>query len=774
MAALGTLLLGMGQRSPTLPLLMLTAAIASVSLTDVSGWLRLKRTVINVAAVAAFFVFLWQLSELRGVVQILAIGNLLVYLQIILLFQEKDVRTYWQLALLSLLQVVVAAAFRQPVLFGFLLVVYLFVGLSALVLLFLHRERSRHRPAPARSPAAGASGSRWPLAGREPIFTDSSSGHGGQAGVGRELPGRVVRMVFGTLVLALVVFFVLPRWGHHPWRGAMAAQRHSVGFSDTVRLGELGSIIENPEEVLRIQFFDYSSGEPYSVTPDPVSGGVYLRGTILTHYEQGEWNYRGPTGFDSVTLLPPAAPRLLEGLVLQRITIEAMDRPELFCVWPYLNTGQQQQLYVTSGRRSLLRTDYQMGRRFVYELATTAFENGAQTDLVPVPSNEPPHARFLLSPPPTEGPLAMPRLVALADQWSNESNLEADDHFARARLLERQLRDSGRFEYSLEGQARDLSTDPIEDFIANNPRGHCEYFATALVLMLRSQGIPARLVVGYKTDEWNGIGSFFQVRQLHAHTWVEAYLEPRHFQDQPEADSRRFRAAPGAWLRLDPTPAGSVARVNPLLDMVGKSFDWLNLLWANFVMEMDRPRQRNVIYAPLADAVAEAAQRLTDLNWWQRTFAGLANVLGTGLLTLILGFAAVFGLVGLIAVSRAFRIALGRWLSQFAGPADPASRSTRAGVEFYRRLESTLARFGLARSPSQTQREFARQAGMTIAVSTGEPHLADLPGQVVEVFYCVRFGGARLEPPQAEAVEQALKQLKRANGSRHRAVSRRQ
>ncbi|MFH1265718.1 MAG: DUF3488 and transglutaminase-like domain-containing protein, partial [Planctomycetota bacterium] len=561
---------------------------------------------------------------------------------------------------------------------------------------------------------------------------------------------------------AMLVFFVLPRWGHHPWRGAMAAQRHSVGFSDTVKLGELGKIIENPQEVLRIQFFDYSTGEPYSVMPDPVSGGIYLRGTILTHYEQGEWDYRGPAGFQSAALLPPTAARFPEGLVLQRITIEPMDRPELFYVWPYLSTRERQQLYVTSARRSLLRTDYQMGSRFFYELATTAFDQGVQTNLVPVPRNEPAHPRFLLTPPPARGPQAMPRLVALAEEWSNESDLDADDHFARARMLERQLRDSGRFEYSLEGQARDPSMDPIEDFIANNPRGHCEYFATALVLMLRSQGIPARLVVGYKTDEWNGIGSFYQVRQLHAHTWVEAYIEPRHFEGRPEAGSPRFRAASGAWLRLDSTPTGAVVGVNPLLDMVGQSFDWLNFLWANFVMEMDRPRQRDVIYAPLADVVAEAARRLTDPNWWQSTFAGLAGTLGTGLRNLILGLAALFGLVGLIVVYRVFRVALGRWLSRFAGPADSASRSARAGVEFYRRLELALARFGLARSPSQTQREFARQAGVTIAASTGDPRLADLPGRVVEAFYRVRFGGAPLESPQAEAVEHALKQLRQA------------
>ncbi|OHB79112.1 MAG: hypothetical protein A2V98_04920 [Planctomycetes bacterium RBG_16_64_12] len=791
MAALGTLLLGMGQRSPALPLWMLTAAVASVWLTDISGWFRLNRTVTNVAAVAAFCVFLWQLSELRGVVRILAIGNLLVYLQIILLFQEKEVRTYWQLALLSLLQVVVAAAFRQQVLFGILLVVYLFVGLSALVLLFLHRERSRHRPAGTPSPAPVAGGGHrgesraptghrakhgrlvcWPLAGQGAIFTDSTCGHAGQAGVGRELPGRVVRMVLGTLVLASLVFFALPRWGHHPWRGAMAAQRHSVGFSDTVKLGELGRIIENPEEVLRIQFFDDSTHEPYAVTADPVTGGIYLRGTILTHYEQGVWSYPGPMGFPTAAPLPPTAARFTEGLVRQRITIEPMDRPELFCVWPFISTPQRQPLYVAPGRRSLLRTDYDMARRFVYELATTAFEEGLQAELVPVSSDEPAHAWFLLTPPPTEGPQAMPRLVALADKWVDESALDADDHFARAHLLERQLRDSGQFEYSLEGQARDPSTDPIEDFIANNPRGHCEYFATALVLMLRSQQIPARLVVGYKTDEWNGMGSFFQVRQLHAHTWVEAYLEPRHFQNRPEADNPRLSASSGAWLRLDPTPTGSVIRVSRLLDMVGQSFDWLNFLWANFVMEMDRPRQRQVIYDPLADALAGAARRLTDLHWWRNTFAGLASALGTGIRNLILGLAALLGLIGLVAAYQVVRIVHRRWRSRFAGQAGPASRSAAAGVEFYRRLEQTLARLGLARAPSETQREFARQAGMKIAASTGEYGLADLPGHVVEAFYRVRFGGATLEYPQAEAVEHALKQLKQAVGSRQQAAGR--
>ena len=138
----------------------------------------------------------------------------------------------------------------------------------------------------------------------------------------------------------------------------------------------------------------------------------------------------------------------------------------------------------------------------------------------------------------------------LARRWLAEPGLPADRRMDRARHLEQQLRDSGKFTYSLKPQQRDYRIDPIEDFITNHPQGHCEYFATTLTLMLRSQGIPARMVVGYKCDEYNPLGSFFQVRQLHAHTWVEAYLEPEQVADDPADPQWRN----GGWLRLDPTP----------------------------------------------------------------------------------------------------------------------------------------------------------------------------------------------------------------------------
>lgn len=760
MATLGTLLLGMGQRTASLPLWMLLAAIASVWLTDATGWFRLNRAVVNLAALAAFCVFVWQVSELRGVVRILAIGNLLVYLQIILLFQQKEIRTYWQLVLLSLLQVVVAAAFQQKALFGVLLVVYLFVGLSALVLIFLHRERIGHRPARSRLPAPAAEGRRWPLAGQEPSFTDSSSGFGGQAGIERELRGRVFRMGVGTLAITLALFFILPRWGHQPWRGPTGEQRLAVGFSETVRLGELGRIIEDPEEVLRVQLFDHATSQPYRA-----SGEIYLRGTVLTHYENGAWDYRLPIGFFNVHPLGITPIRTDEELVRQRITIEPLDRPELFCIWPFANADENQKLLVNPGRGLLLRPQDQMDRRFAYELLTPAFHNRMQAVAVPASFRDQFLARFLRGRVPTAGPGAMPGLVALADEWLTRAQLDPQDRLAHARLLERELRDSGRFEYSLEGQQRDPSIDPVEDFVTKNPQGHCEYFATALVLMLRSRGIPARLLVGYKTDEWNGLGSFFQVRQLHAHTWVEAYLEPKHLEGRPDLAGPALNAPYGAWLRLDPTPTGSTVRINPVLDMVGKSFDWLNFLWANYIMEMDQPRQHEAIYDPVGQAIAKTVQRLTDVAWWRSTFASITGALGTGLRRLILGLLlALLGIV-LLFVLYLSQIVLRRWLSRFGGRVALGERDARTRVEFYRRLEALLARLGLTRSTSQTQREFAREAGTIIVDATGQQNLAELPVRIVEAFYRVRFGDTPLDNPQAEAVEQALRELRQAVGS---------
>ena len=136
----------------------------------------------------------------------------------------------------------------------------------------------------------------------------------------------------------------------------------------------------------------------------------------------------------------------------------------------------------------------------------------------------------------------------IADASLNQAGV-----FERAKALENHFRRSGLYTYSLDvNQNRDRRLDPIEDFVRNHRTGHCEYFAGALTLMLRSQGIPARMVVGYKGGDFNAVGNYYIVRQLHAHAWVEAFLPndevPEDERDTPEP------LVFGCWLSLDPTP----------------------------------------------------------------------------------------------------------------------------------------------------------------------------------------------------------------------------
>ena len=119
--------------------------------------------------------------------------------------------------------------------------------------------------------------------------------------------------------------------------------------------------------------------------------------------------------------------------------------------------------------------------------------------------------------------------------------------------------------------------------------------------MLRSQKIPARMVVGYKCDEWNAVGGYYQVRQLHAHTWVEAYLAPEAI--AAEADARPRLLATGRTVdgcgsirrladrRPESRPLGSLAFAD--------ARDWLEFGWSNYVVELDFERQRNAIYEPI-------------------------------------------------------------------------------------------------------------------------------------------------------------------------------
>jgi len=155
-------------------------------------------------------------------------------------------------------------------------------------------------------------------------------------------------------------------------------------------------------------------------------------------------------------------------------------------------------------------------------------------------------------------------LAAAADSLAGVDPSDASDPAARARALESAL--ATRFTYSISFREAWVSArrarphvDPVVLFLEDLQTGHCEYFASALTLLLRVEGIPARLVSGYRVAERNPLGGWSVVRERHAHAWVEAHL-------------------PGVgWTTLDGTPIalGTATEGLALTPQLAAIFDWL-------------------------------------------------------------------------------------------------------------------------------------------------------------------------------------------------------
>ena len=138
-----------------------------------------------------------------------------------------------------------------------------------------------------------------------------------------------------------------------------------------------------------------------------------------------------------------------------------------------------------------------------------------------------------------------------ADHHNRVSMLPRNEfHDTIAQALSSHLATTPTLSYTTDLRRSRKDVDPVEDFLFHTRAGHCERFASALVLMLRSQGIPAVLVLGFKGCEPTEEPGKYVVRQAHAHAWVEALIED--FQPRPWWDVFR----PSRWRSLDPTPAG--------------------------------------------------------------------------------------------------------------------------------------------------------------------------------------------------------------------------
>ena len=313
-----------------------------------------------------------------------------------------------------------------------------------------------------------------------------------------------------------------------------------------------------------------------------------------------------------------------------------------------------------------------------------------------------------------------PRIEALAN--AIVVNAHARNRYDQAKAIESQLQ--ADYGYSL--QMRAGGPDPLSDFLFNVKAGHCEYFSTAMAVMLRTRGIAARVVNGFLPGEYNEAAGAYTVRQSDAHSWVEVYF--------PESQ---------VWVTFDPTPAAG--RTEPvstgIAAQLGKYAEALQLIWLQYVVGYDKQEQRSL-----------ATSLHNQLFVYRRSFAHIVSAAREAI-TSRSGAIELTGLVGMtgfllvFVVRRVRRFGWRRGLSLAKRQANAEASS----VVFYERLLALLARQGVKRDPDLTPLEFASGLDFQPALS------------ITRAYNRVRFGGQELSPAELREIEKALAEFEQAN-----------
>ena len=379
--------------------------------------------------------------------------------------------------------------------------------------------------------------------------------------VGAGLAGR---LILQALPIALILFVLFPRLPGPFWSLPSGQQSARSGLSDEIRPGDISDLSLSDEVAFRVRF----EGTP----PRPEE--LYWRGPVLERFDGRGWSARR----QERRPVPAEEVRRTGAAVGYQVVLEPNGQRWLMALeTPVSWTVARAQLSAT---RQLLSAET-LYERISYNVRSVLSSRGA--GFTPSPRL----AENLRLP---EG--SNPRTIALAERLRQAASDDRD--FVRRTL---QLLGSGDYFYSLSPPP--LGDNSVDELLFMTREGFCEHYASALAVLARAGGIPARVVAGYQGSERNPFGDYWIVRQANAHAWTELWLD-------------------GAWERVDPTTIVAPARIergfddlagnaavvsgrlwrsNALAYRVVLSWDAVNAAWDRWVLAYGPETQEDLLLA---------------------------------------------------------------------------------------------------------------------------------------------------------------------------------
>jgi transglutaminase-like putative cysteine protease len=684
-----------GGLSYPLALLFLVVMIASWGL-EGTRWQLPERygLAIVLLSIPLFYVD-WQYQKSIGEpaerLGVTALAHLIVFLSAVKLVQVKKDRDWVFLYLISFFEVLLAAGLSfSPVFLG-TLTLYLLCGLCAVTAFEI--QKARRSIAHAETRLLVPPDSRVFRKGGKRSWRSTEAAR---------LPFVAVALLVLIFALALPLFLIAPRSGAAALTRSGGGLTNFIGFSENVTLGQIGTLKQDHAVVMRVRVDD----------PEPPQG-LRWRGVALDEFTGLGWrkspearraeaaNERG--GFFQV-----GTTESLHRLTTQTFFLEPLESPVLFGA-PRVVAVQGDLPFIRVDSEGAIQSRRHDFERLMYKAISDTDVppiEDLRDDMRPYPES---FERYL------QLPENLDRRVVYHTQFVLR-NAQARNRYDAAKAIEIDLQRN--FSYSLEMKA--AGPDPLADFLFNVQTGHCEYFSTAMAVMLRTHGIAARVVNGFLPGEYNETSGAYTVRQSDAHSWVEVYF--------PTSRS---------WVTFDPTP--SAGRVEPvhtgITAQLHKYVEALELLWFQYIVGYDKQEQRSLA-ASLHNRVFDYAQIASNL------LATVRSYLTVGTLTVVVAVLAVALLILTLIFGKKF------WRFGWRrGAVVTDDDGTYSSVEFYERLLSAMEQRGLSRDKHLTPLEFANTLAQGQAL------------MITRAYNRVRFGGQRLSATEKREIENALAEL---------------
>ena len=643
---------------------------------------RIPSWILNCIALAYVPFFVWDARLLSRSFVIAAIHLLIFAASIKLLTLSKD-RDYLQLYLISLAEILAASTLTVNMVFGICLLAFIASGTSTLVLFEMRRSNAKMQGAAKVQPFVRSKG----IQGTDlELFSPFPAGLFFLSTVG---------MTLLILAAAVPLFLLLPRISTGFYRRPSGNTQFVSGFSDRVELGRIGTIRQSSAVVMRVQ-----TATPPSETPE----NLKWRGLSFDYFDGRSWKN---TEQHRVTVSTQGRYYKLENSAQgtnwlnQTFFVEALSTNVIFAASRVLAVSLDVG-HLERDPAGNLYTDSHILKKLRYAAISDAIRPnpGNISDLIPIPQEI--LTRYLQLPPEDS------RVLDLAKRVTRTSK----DRYSKAMALERYLRSNYRYSLLLRGTPN--SKDPLAMFLFDVRAGHCEYFASSMTIMLRQLGIPARLVNGFRTGEYNSIGNNWTVRQHHAHSWVEAYFPPY------------------GWIEFDPTPTDPGQPKTGFVRLLSDLTDAIDLWWWEGVLNYDSSKQYRVL--SVTYAALDKCRHSVESFFVHAYEKGRVSIS----IDQTRSIASAFGkgwLVCAVLIPLAVLMLIRRWRRRISGLIrrvwhhdDPKT----VAASFFAEALDLLGDRGFKLDRSQTALEFALSLQ---GKPPGDPFLA-----LTQMYYAIRFG----------------------------------